>query len=63
MLCPAGETGALQLDNAGDNFEKGNVDFFSKTAPDVGKLQQLKVKLVPKGLGAAWNLDKVVITK
>ena len=39
----AGDTGTLTLDNRGNNFERGAMDTFSLSAPDVGRVERIKV--------------------
>ncbi|KAG1662011.1 hypothetical protein FOA52_009500 [Chlamydomonas sp. UWO 241] len=56
-----GDTGALKLDNPGNDFESGKTDVFIVRAKDVGEPQTLKVSQDGKGFGAAWHLDTVVV--
>lgn len=39
----AGSSGALQLENAADNFERGRTDVFHVAAADVGAVESIEV--------------------
>lgn len=55
-------TGWLQLLARGlDDFERGGVDRFSVTGPDVSKIQRVRLGLDPRGTGAAaaWKCEWV----
>uniref|UniRef100_A0A7S3VHN2 PLAT domain-containing protein n=1 Tax=Dunaliella tertiolecta TaxID=3047 RepID=A0A7S3VHN2_DUNTE len=58
-----GDTGERLLDNSKqNNFERGKVDTFFVTAPNMGPMKALKVKSSNTGLGAAWHLAKVEVS-
>jgi len=56
-----GDTGDRCLDSASNNFERGKVDTFFITAPDVGEMQSLRLTSDGKHMGTAWHLDHVEV--
>jgi hypothetical protein len=54
-------TGELQLDNPGAEFEMGSVDTFVVQARNVGDIDHLRIRHDNSGLGAGWYLEKIQI--
>ncbi|EDQ93112.1 uncharacterized protein MONBRDRAFT_31037 [Monosiga brevicollis MX1] len=44
-------------------FESGNTDVFDVECQDLGELTKIEVKSDLKGFGAAWQLDKIKVTR
>jgi hypothetical protein len=57
-----GKSGKQLLDNASDNFERGKSDVFGIETVDLGKVQKIVIGHDNKGFGAAWFLEKVILT-
>ncbi|KAG1672531.1 hypothetical protein FOA52_002840, partial [Chlamydomonas sp. UWO 241] len=57
-----GDTGAHNLDDSKNNFERDMLDNFFFEAPDIGDIRSALVKCDGKGLGAAWHLDSITVT-
>jgi len=55
-----GQTGEIELDNPGDDFESGDTDVYTVQA-SVGDLTKIKIGHDDSGWGSGWFLDKVVI--
>ncbi|GFR41097.1 hypothetical protein Agub_g1741 [Astrephomene gubernaculifera] len=57
-----GDTGARALESSANDFERGHLDTFFFTAPDIGTIQSCQVVCSGTGLGAAWHLDHITVT-
>jgi len=57
-----GDFGPRVLDNSKNNFERGKKDSFTLQSPGLGNLKSVRISHDNSGLGAAWFLDKVVVT-
>lgn len=57
-----GDIGPKVLDNSKNNFERGKKDTFNLQSPGLGELKSVRISHDNKGVGAAWFLDKVVVT-
>ncbi|PNH12713.1 Lipoxygenase y domain-containing protein 1 [Tetrabaena socialis] len=57
----AGAMGETKLENAANNFERNREDVFTVQGSDIGKLTEVTVRLVERGLGAAWHLQQVEV--
>eukprot|EP00736_Rhodelphis_marinus_P000918 Rmarinus@m.27357 len=57
-----GDSGLRKLDNSKNNFERGNVDVFEFTCADVGDLEKVFIGHDNSGFGAAWHLQKVIVS-
>ncbi|XP_012940880.1 lipoxygenase homology domain-containing protein 1 [Aplysia californica] len=58
-----GKTQEISLRNKTDNFEKGQVDKFKIEAPDVGRLQKVRIGHDGTGMFSGWYLDKMLIQR
>ena len=56
-----GTTRFVDLDDAQNNFERGETDRFHVTLPDVGRLTSIDVRFRPAGPGPDRRLDRVRI--
>lgn len=57
-----GCSGALHLENAAANFERGRRDVFTVAAPDVGAVEAIDVWHTNNGRsGSAWHLQDVEV--
>uniref|UniRef100_A0A383W527 PLAT domain-containing protein n=1 Tax=Tetradesmus obliquus TaxID=3088 RepID=A0A383W527_TETOB len=69
FLALSGERGTLgerQLTSSSthmNKFERGNTDEFPFQGADVGALQSATVRLVERGVGAAWQLARIEVTR
>lgn len=66
LCCPASlalqdHTAALRLENAANNFERGQMDTFNLVANDVGQLTHVIVVKEGGGLGGDWHLQMVEV--
>jgi len=52
----------MLLDNAENNFERGQTDNFGLQCVDLEDLQKIRIGHDGKGFGAGWFLEKVCIT-
>jgi len=50
------------LDGPGNLFERNQTDTFGFTTVDLGDLQKIRIGHDNSGFGAAWFLDKVVVS-
>jgi hypothetical protein len=57
-----GTSGWLTLDNANDNFERGQLDIFSFTLSDLGTIRSVDVNFEVSGKKSGWYLDKITVT-
>jgi len=55
-----GQTGDIELDGPGDDFESGDMNTFTVQA-DVGDLTKIVIWHDDSGWGSGWFLDKIVI--
>lgn len=58
-----GSSPEVQLDNGGDNFERGRMDSFSVSLPDVGEVQRVQIRHDNSRSVAGWFLDKIVVRR
>eukprot|EP00899_Mesostigma_viride_P006814 jgi/Mesvir1/16133/Mv08410-RA.4 len=56
-----GETPSIRLSSSKDDFERGNVDEFFFTSPDIGPVERILIGHDSKGVGASWHLDHVKV--
>ncbi|EDO44989.1 predicted protein, partial [Nematostella vectensis] len=57
-----GDSGQQLLDNSGNNFERGTKDHFHLvTNKYLGRITKIHIGHDNTGLGAAWNLGKVMV--
>src|ERR671926_513959 len=57
----AGRSGWRFLDNAADNFERGQTDYFYLDLPDLGALTAAWIYFRPSGSTPEWFLNTVVV--
>ncbi|GLC44364.1 hypothetical protein PLESTF_000049800 [Pleodorina starrii] len=57
-----GDTGTRQLESSANDFERGKLDTYFFTAPDIGKISSCQVVCSGSGLGAAWHLAHITVT-
>ncbi len=57
-----GTTGWLYLDNADDNFERGQTDTFAFTLSDLGTIRSVDVSFEVGGKKSGWYLDKITVS-
>lgn len=50
------------LDNADDNFEKGQTDTFAIETRELGELYKIRIRHDDSGRNSGWFLDRVLIT-
>ena len=56
-----GDSGAVNLDSSGNNFERKQTDYFGVQVPDLGNISKIRIGHDDSGLNAAWFLDKVIV--
>ncbi len=56
-----GTSGWLRLDNSRDNFERGQLDTFSFTLSDLGRITSIDISFEKSGDSSDWYLDKVTV--
>lgn len=56
-----GDSLLMKLDNSDDNFERGHVDRFDLTTPDVGWINEVRLKHDRDGIGDGWYVDWVEV--
>ena len=56
-----GTSGWLYLDNAHNNFERGQIDTFTFTQADLGTIRSVDVSFERSGDNPGWYLDKIVV--
>jgi phosphate-selective porin len=54
-------TGWLNLDNSGDDRERGHTDTYNLTLTDIGPIRSLDLAFDNKGDSSHWCLEEVVI--
>ena len=52
----------IVLDGPGNLFECAQIDMFGFKTIDMGDLQKIRIGHDNAGFGAAWFLDKVIVT-
>lgn len=57
-----GDSGKHPLEGRGNLFERKKKDIFGFECVDLGKLKKILIGHDNSGIGAAWFLDKVIIT-
>ncbi|KAJ9526209.1 hypothetical protein QJQ45_009677 [Haematococcus lacustris] len=57
----AGEMGETRLNGGRDSFSRNAVDVFEITGSDIGAVQEARVRLAEKGVGAAWHFKEVEV--
>jgi hypothetical protein len=58
-----GNSGERLLDNADDNFERGQTDVFSIEMRDIGKIRQVRIRHDNSGNKPGWFLDRITVHK
>ena len=56
-----GDSGPRVLENASNNFERGQTDIFGFEAVDLGTITSIRIGHDNSGFGPGWFLDKVVV--
>ncbi|KAF5837533.1 hypothetical protein DUNSADRAFT_4226 [Dunaliella salina] len=59
LFGPKGDSGERLLDSSANDFERGKLDTFMFSGPDVGEVQRIKIRSSNTGLGASWHLSHV----
>ena len=57
----SGQSDVIPLDNKSNNFERGSLDKFTVSAPEVGGLYKIRVWHDDSHPSAGWHLDKVTV--
>ncbi|GFN87702.1 hypothetical protein PoB_001420800 [Plakobranchus ocellatus] len=63
MYGKSGKTEEISLGNKTDNFERGQMDKFKIEAPDVGRLQKVRIGHDGTGMFSGWFLEKMCIQR
>jgi hypothetical protein len=56
-----GNSGERQLDNSGNDFERGHTDVYSITMEDIGDLEKIRIRHNNKHDKPGWFLDRVTV--
>jgi hypothetical protein len=56
-----GNSGERQLDNARDNFERGQTDVFALEMADLGDIRRVRIRHDNENRYPGWFLDRITI--